>query len=112
MEIRIRTEGDICIATVMEPRIDAPAAVDFKEAMRVKTRDAPADILLDLTHVTFIDSSGLGAIVATLKLLSPERRMVLAGLNPAVDKVFRLTRMDQVFDIYQTLEGALDAARV
>ena len=112
MEITVRTEGDICIATVEESRIDAQAAVAFKEAMRREVPDGPTSVILDLSQVVFIDSSGLGAIVATMKLLSPDRQLVLAGLNPAVDKVFRLTRMDKVFRIFMTLEEALDAERV
>lgn len=112
MEILIRTEENNAVATVQEARIDAPAAVAFKEAMRSQTVDAPARVVLDLTNVTFIDSSGLGAIVATMKLLSPERKLVLAGLNPAVEKVFQLTRMNTVFEIFLTLEEAMNAERV
>jgi anti-sigma B factor antagonist len=109
MEILIKTEGDICIVTVQEARIDAAVALEFKEAVRQLTVDAPPDVVLDLTAVTFIDSSGLGAIVATMKHLAPDRRLILAGLTPPVDKVFRLTRMDSVFKMFMTLEDALSA---
>lgn len=109
MELQIRTEGDICIVSVQGQRIDAAAALDFKEAVRQGTAEAPPEVVLDLTQVTFIDSSGLGAIVATMKHLAPERRLLLAGLTPAVEKVFRLTRMDSVFQIFLTLEEALRA---
>ena len=112
MEITVGTEGDICIATVEEQRIDAQGAVAFKESLRRQVPDQAASVVLNLSRVDFIDSSGLGAIVATMKLLSPDRQLVLAGLTPAVDKVFRLTRMDKVFRIFMTLEEALDAERV
>lgn len=112
MEMVARTEGDKCIVSVAEPRIDAPAAVAFKEKLRNLTEEAPATVVLDLTEVTFIDSSGLGAIVAAMKHLSPERQLVLAGLTPAVDRVFKLTRMDSVFRICPTLKDALDVQRV
>lgn len=109
MEILIKTEGDICVVTVQDARIDAAVALEFKEAVRQLTVDAPQDVVLDLTAVTFIDSSGLGAIVATMKHLAPDRRLILAGLTPPVDKVFRLTRMDSVFKMFMTLEDALSA---
>ncbi len=112
MDILARTEGDICIVQVRDPRIDAAAALDFKETVRHETEGAPARVILDLTQVTFIDSSGLGAIVAIMKHLAPERQLMLAGLTPAVDKVFKLTRMDSVFRIFMTLEEALSAERV
>jgi anti-sigma B factor antagonist len=107
MKISARAEGDICIVTVEEDRIDAAVALSFKEAMRRQTETATHIVILDLTQVVFIDSSGLGAIVATMKHLAPERRLVLAGLTPAVDKVFRLTRMDSIFELFPTLDAAL-----
>lgn len=109
MELQIRTEGDVCIVSVQEQRIDAAVALDFKEAVRKGTQDAPSEVVLDLTQVTFIDSSGLGSIVATMKFLAPERQLLLAGLTPAVEKVFKLTRMDSVFQIFMTLEEAISA---
>ncbi|KIN75265.1 Stage II sporulation protein [Sulfitobacter noctilucae] len=112
MDILARTEGDICIVAVRDARIDAAAALDFKEAVRESTEDAPPQVILDLTRVGFIDSSGLGAIVAIMKHLAPERKLVLAGLTPPVAKVFKLTRMDSVFAIFMTLEEALRAEHV
>ena len=99
--------NDACIISVNESRIDAAIAIQFKDRMREKTEDAGAHIVLDLGQVDFIDSSGLGAIVAAMKQVGPERRLDLAALNPNVDKVFRLTRMDSVFRIFDTLEEAL-----
>ena len=46
-----------------------------------------------------------------MKQLNGPRRLDLAGLTPNVDKVFRLTRMDSVFRVFHTLEGALKALR-
>ncbi|MEM7520351.1 MAG: STAS domain-containing protein [Pseudomonadota bacterium] len=112
MKLTIKTEGDCTIATVHAARIDAPSAVDFKEAMRAQTQGVKGRVLLDLSNVTFIDSSGLGAIVATMKMLAPDRKLVLAGFNPAVEKVFQLTRMDTVFEMFGTVDEAVNAERV
>lgn len=112
MEMLVKTEEDICIISVQEPRIDAAIALDFKENVRTHAQNAPARVVLDLTRVEFIDSSGLGAIVASMKHLAPERQLVLAGLTPPVQKVFELTRMDSVFTIFMTLDAALKAESV
>jgi len=61
-----------------------------------------------MSGVTFVDSSGLGAIVASMKQMGNERKLDLAGLTPDVDKVFRLTRMDSVFAIYKSVDDAVD----
>lgn len=95
------------VVAVKADRIDAAVAIRFKDEMRAATRDGPDRVVLDLTEVDFIDSSGLGAIVASMKQLGTARRLDLAGLTPAVDRVFRLTRMDTVFRLYPTLGQAL-----
>lgn len=107
MELTSSTEHGIQIVTVQGQRIDAAVALAFKDRVRDITDGGRDTVLLDLNHVVFIDSSGLGAIVAAMKILSPDRRLVLAGLTPAVDKVFRLTRMDSVFGVFATVEAAL-----
>jgi len=107
MNLDTTLQNDITIVTVADPRIDAAAAIQFKDAMRAATADAAGRVVLDMSGVKFVDSSGLGAIVAAMKQLGDGRRLDLAGLTPDVDKVFRLTRMDTVFDIYTDLRHAL-----
>jgi anti-sigma B factor antagonist len=53
-----------------------------------------------VSEVEFLDSSGLGAVVAARKLLGQGHHLALSGLQPAVEKVLRLTHMDRVFPIY------------
>lgn len=107
MKLSGEVAGDMLIVRVEEPRIDAAGAIQFKERMREVTADGPPRVVLDLSSVGFLDSSGLGAVVAVMKLLMPARRLELAGLTPTVEKVFRLTRMDSVFAIHPTVPGAL-----
>ncbi|MCR9124828.1 MAG: STAS domain-containing protein [Rhodobacteraceae bacterium] len=111
MPLASRDAGDTRIVTVNADRIDAALAIRFKDEMRGLTQEGPCRIVLNLTHVDFVDSSGLGAIVAAMKQLGPDRRLELAGLNAAVHKVFRLTRMDTVFALHHTLDEALDPER-
>ena len=111
MELTSEVEADICIITVHSSRIDAAAALAFKDGVRAAAQDGPDKVILDLSAVTFIDSSGLGAIVASMKHLAPDRALILAGLGPTVQKVFKLTRMDQVFTLHETRQQALDMHR-
>ncbi len=97
------------IITVHSERIDAAIAIQFKEDMRRETETDATRFVLDLAGVEFIDSSGLGAIVASMKQIGSERRLDLAGLQPVVEKVFRLTRMDTVFRLFDSLDDALSA---
>ena len=107
MQLQTQTRPRILSVLVMNDRIDAASAIQFKEQMRDLTRDAASRVVLDLARVQFLDSSGLGAIVAVKKILAPDRVLELAGLTPTVEKVFRLTRMDSIFTIHPSHEMAV-----
>lgn len=106
MSLTSTVSGDARIVTVNADRIDAAIAIQFKEDMRMETEEGPDRVILDLSSVAFIDSSGLGAIVAAMKQLGDDRSLDLAGLTPMVQKVFHLTRMDTVFKLFASLDDA------
>ena len=110
MQLQTQTRPKVISVSVLEDRIDAATAIQFKEKMRDATMDGPARVVLDLARVQFLDSSGLGAIVAVKKLLGPDRALELSGLTPTVEKVFRLTRMDSVFTIHSETPDGLRQA--
>lgn len=107
MQMSSEERGGYQVVQVGENRIDAAVAIAFKDQMRQLTDGHEAEVVLDLSTVSFIDSSGLGAIVAAMKQLGAARRLHLAGLMPNVEKVFRLTRMDMVFAIHPSVDEAV-----
>ncbi len=107
MELTLKSQNDRLGITVEANRIDAQAAIKFKDAVHNACNGAQDWVILDLSKVGFVDSSGLGAIVSIKKHLGKNRRIDLASLEPAVEKVFRLTRMDSVFRIYSSLDDAM-----
>ncbi len=107
MELIADHSGEMLIVTALGDRIDAAGAIQFKDRMRELTQQPSKRVMLDLSRVAFLDSSGLGAVVAVLKALGPERKLELAGLTPTVQKVFRLTRMDSVFTIHTSVPGSM-----
>lgn len=109
MNLQAEHHGDTVVIRVAEPRIDAACAVQFKDGFRELADQGTGRVLLDLDQVDFLDSSGLGAIVAAMKYLAPDRRLELAALTGTVEKVFRLTRMDSVFVLHSDIATALDA---
>lgn len=102
MQLREQRVPEGQIIHVEAPRIDAAGAIAFKDQMKALTEASEGRVLLSLDQVTFIDSSGLGAVVAAMKQLGRGRKLELTGLTPGVAKVFRLTRMDSVFVIHAT----------
>lgn len=109
MNLSHSQHGDVTVMQVGETRLDASNAIQFKDEFRAGTQ-GDGDVILDLGAVNFIDSSGLGAIVAVYKGLGTGRTMALSALQPAVERVMKLTRMNTVFAIFPTTASALSAA--
>ena len=111
MHIDGKTRDGALLLTVHDARIDAAAAVGFKEQVRQMIAGHAGRVVIDMTKVEFLDSSGLGALVAIMKLLGGKRRLELAGSGTIVRKVFALTRMDSVFVLHDDVAAALGPGR-
>lgn len=109
MNLNARRVGLAYVITVLDARIDAAGAIQFKERMRDLTQSVRGRVILDLHNVSFVDSSGLGAIVACKKEMGEGQSLELAALNPPVQKVFALTRMDSVFVLHASADAAVHA---
>ncbi|EPX79740.1 STAS domain-containing protein [Salipiger mucosus] len=110
MDVTTHESDGLQVIRVEEARIDAAVAIQFKDRVRAAVAPGARRVVLDLGAVQFIDSSGLGAIVAAMKAMGEGQRLDLAGLTPMVDRVFRLTRMDAIFVIHDSVEGARGAS--
>lgn len=97
------------IATVTEKRLDAKIAVSFKEEMAALINAGATTVVLDLGGVGFVDSSGLGAIVTSLKLIGRKGDLLVTGVKDDVMTMFTLTRMDRVFQMFPTTDDALNS---
>jgi len=101
MRLHTIAEGDILTVSVEEGRLDAAISTAFKDQMRkTLAESAGGTVVLDLSQVDFMDSSGLGALIAVLKSMPANRRLELRCLRPNLERVMRLTRMDSVFTIH------------
>ena len=62
-------------------------------------------VLIDLQNVTFMDSSGLSALVSALKTVrTGGGKLYLSSINDQVKMVFDLTRMDRVFETFASVD--------
>lgn len=109
MEIAIENVGDVAVGTVPVDELDASNAAEFKRdigpALFTNQR-----LVLDLSRMRFIDSSGLGAMLSCLRQLSGKGGdLKLCGLSKQVRALFELVRMHRIFDICATREEAVAA---
>ena len=107
MRLSSQDHGPVTVLTIEEPRFDANHAETFRDQVRELVGKGPDIYVIDLSHVVFIDSSGVGALVGLLKFVGREKRLELCGLTPTVHKVFKLTRLDTVFIISGSVRACL-----
>lgn len=93
--------------------IDVYTAPLVRERLDEAIRGGRVDLIVDLTGVRFLDSTGLGVLVGRLKLVRARGGSLrLVGARERVLKVFAITGLDKVFEIYGTLAEALAAGNV
>jgi anti-sigma B factor antagonist len=101
--------GDITVVQVDKARIDASNSRDFK-AKVVPLVEAHPKVVIDMSAVEFVDSTGLGALVSCLKAASASGGdLRLCNISKPVRILFELTRMHRVFNIHNTLDEAVAA---
>ena len=87
MDLIHAQQGEYLVVTVNAVRINASAALEFKDSMSA-IDESNSKIMLNLEQVEFIDSRGLVAIASVTKHLGKGRKMDLCALTPTVEKVF------------------------
>jgi anti-sigma B factor antagonist len=90
------------IIRLLETRLGADKAAAFKDVMAAYTHTDYKSVVLDISVVEFIDSSGLGAILSVLKQMQNGSELIIAGATDSVASMFKLTRMDRVFLMHKT----------
>jgi anti-sigma B factor antagonist len=111
MQIEGKQVDELLVVTPLEKRLDASAATDFKGKMVDWINAGHHRIVLDLSHVDFVDSSGLGAIVSCLKTLGGDGDLIICCVRETVMSLFQLTRMNRVFQIFPSQAEAIRAAQ-
>lgn len=109
MDIAVEKFGAVTIATLHGDELDASNVQDFKRDIAPVLAES-RNVILDLSHLRFIDSSGLGAMLSCLRQLNAAgAELKLCGMSKAVRAVFELVRMHRIFDIFDTREQAVSA---
>ena len=90
--------------------IDIYTAPMFKQAVVNMVTEGSKNVIIDLSGVTFMDSSGFGTLLGATRRLRPSGGgLHLAAPNSTIQRMLRLTRLDSIMRIYDTIEEAARA---
>jgi anti-sigma B factor antagonist len=85
--------------------LDGTQANQFRQEIAEAVQGGVEIIVVDFKSVTFMDSSGLGALVLSLKTVrSAGAKLFLCSINEQIKMLFELTNMDRVFEIFNNRE--------
>jgi anti-sigma B factor antagonist len=113
MDLRFVERDGVLFARVAANELGADTAEEFRRNLLAGI-DGHAWVVLDLTPVTFMDSSGLGVLVAAMKALRGRGELRLTGVDARIQELFSLTGLNRVFQVEPDERAAvagLQAAR-
>ena len=107
MSVLQKTDKNTTVVQPPHSTLDTRNVSEFRETIQ-SLLVQEENIVLDMSKVTFIDSAGLGALLSAMKQITAiGGSLRLAGLNNDVLTLFRLVRMNRVFEIFDTIEEAI-----
>ncbi|MSR29666.1 MAG: anti-sigma factor antagonist [Phycisphaerales bacterium] len=95
---------------VLKPRgdIDMARAPFVRQAITLVVRDRPPKLVIDLSEVAYMDSSGIATLVEALQVsLRNKITLVLVGINPRVQSAFEITKLVGMFTVKASLAEAM-----
>jgi anti-sigma B factor antagonist len=97
------------VATVaVSGEADIYTAPELKDALVTAIDGGATDVLVDLTEATFIDSTTLGVLIGAVRRLRPGGGTVaIVCSDRNIRRIFEITRLDQVFSIFDTVDSGL-----
>jgi anti-sigma B factor antagonist len=105
LTIADRTSGDFDVIE-LSGDIDVETARTLRAHIVDRFADSPARVVVDLSGVGFMDSSGLGALVSGWQLTRDDGAFRIAGASSIVRRVLSITGMEDVFALYDTVDDA------
>ena len=109
MKLVQEKKDEVMIITPAGDVLDASVTADFKGAITPILK-AERHVVLDMSNIQFVDSSGVGAILSCLRTLNAEGGdLKLCALTKPVQALFELVRMHKIFDIFDNRDEAAAA---
>ncbi|RME93175.1 MAG: anti-sigma factor antagonist [Candidatus Hydrogenedentota bacterium] len=98
----------VLLLTVEQERVDMVISRQFKEELLESIQEKPANVILNLSNVQYLDSSALGTLVAFLREIKKYGgTLKLCSLSSTLMTLMSLSKLDAMFKIYDTCEEAL-----
>ncbi len=113
MQYTTDKQETLTILTLQEENLNSLIAPELKSEFVFYRNDGVKNLILDLSEVKYVDSSGLSAILTANRIYKGFGSFVLTGVNSsAVRKLIEISRLDTILTIIPTLSEATDYVKM
>ena len=110
MKYSIDKKEQYSILRLQEEKLDSPLSPALKSEFVTLNAEGIKNIIIDLTEVKYVDSSGLSALLVGNRIYNEDGGIfILASLNDHVMKLIKISQLNNVLNILPTVEEAIDA---
>lgn len=107
MDYKVDKKGEYVVITTTSEKLNTTNAPDLKSELVILTNKGIQNIILDLSNTLYCDSSGLSAILVANRLCEQlNGKFVLTGLQPEVESLIKISLLDTILNIKDSLDGA------
>ena len=110
MKIKEKIESHVAILSLSGKMMGGPETTQLHDRIRSLINDKIIKVVIDLRGVKWINSSGLGVLMAThTTLKNAGGELKLANVNEPVENLLMRTQLMRIFDTYESIDRALAA---
>ena len=110
MKIKEKIDNHVAVLTLSGKMMGGPETTAIHDHIKGLIRDGVKKVVIDLGEVKWMNSSGMGVLMACMTTLNnAEGRLVLARVSDKVNSLLMITQLIKVFETFETVERAVSS---
>ncbi|MCX7929657.1 MAG: STAS domain-containing protein [Chlorobi bacterium] len=102
--------GDVDLLVLRGQFIGGTETDELRTALTGLIQSGSRSIVLDMSNVTYLNSTALGVLIAAHSSITKQGgKILLCGLSQSLENIFVITKLSMVFDIHRDRKSALDS---
>jgi anti-sigma B factor antagonist len=108
MDYSKKTDGNVTILTLSGKIVGGPESLKFNQTLSNLIEEGSVNVILDLSKIELMNSSGLGIIIHSVNQLKQNSgSLKLANVSSKIRQIMEITKLDSIFQCYDTVEDAV-----